>query len=536
MDEFLDKLQEDQRRMRKYLRAKGSRFRVMGECMAEAVAAGGRVFVAGEPPLDALTRVIGRDYLAHLPVVLIDDPEETAAELTEADVLLAFLHEGTHKRIRRLLERARARHAAVLVVGGLGARTSATRRQAKVLITLPTRGIKTVVESSFICARILARVSRAGLGDGRALEVEEDQARGDDERSPADVPTKSEAAKSGRAKSAGAKSEATSKSAGAKSEAAKSKSAGATSKSAGAASKSAGAASKSAGVTSKSEATHAKRKKRRRKLKPSVLELPTLSPRDLEDARSPRELEDELDAAPSPRDASPAPSSREGSRGRSPGSLSALSEEPPTSETASPPPLPDEAPVGLVSHEDPRPGPTFGSDILFGSDIAAVDAGAEPDSALDAEPIPISLDDDFLSELEVPRPASTSASGGSTSEDHLHHRMVSARFSVQDCTIRWGRGGFPDDSSPPHSLIDFDGGQALFILDHHDEAAATLQIEDELWVRIEVPAFLEPILARGRIHDLSGSAGNGGTTATLLFGEVEAATRRKLERAAAARR
>ena len=533
MDEFLDKLQEDQRRMRKYLRAKGSRFRTMGECLAEAVAGGGRVFIAGEPPLDALTRVIGRDYLSHLPVVLIDDPEETAAELTEADVLLAFLHEGTHKRIRRLLERARARHAAVLVIGGLGARTSNTRRQAKVLITLPTRGIKTLVESSFICARILARISRVGVGEGRQAEVEED-ATGVEEGS-ADEPATTESPRSetpprsGRARpksdsrpkgssrvqaslprsASRPKSESRAKSEPRAKSDPRAKSESPTK-----------SEPRGKSEAPQSEATIAKRSKRKRKLKPSVLELPALSPGDLEGADSAP-----LSPASSPPTQSPAESrSPAGSRPRS---LSGS--EPPTSE---PPPRRDEAPVGLVSHEDPLAGPTFGSDIMLGSDIG--DIGGT-DAELQA--IPISLEDDFLSELEVSRPASTSASGGSASEDHqAHHRMVSARFSVQDCTIRWGRGGFPDDSSPAHALIDFDEVQALFILDHHDEAAATLQIEDELWVRIEVPAFLEPILARGHIHDLTGSAGNGGTTATLLFGEVEAATRRKLERAASARR
>ncbi|MBL4848487.1 MAG: hypothetical protein JKY65_23445, partial [Planctomycetes bacterium] len=184
----------------------------------------------------------------------------------------------------------------------------------------------------------------------------------------------------------------------------------------------------------------------------------------------------------------------------------------------------DDAPVGLVSREDPPAGPTFGSDIMLGSDAGFPGADLGP----------ISFDDDFLSDLEV-KPPSASRSG-SESEDGISARMVSARFSVRDCTIRWGRGGFPDDSSPAHTLIDFDGAQALFLLDHDDEAAATLQIEDELWVRIEVPAFLEPILTRARILDLVGSAGNGGTTATLEFSELEAHTRRKLERAAAARR
>lgn len=603
MDEFLDKLQEDQRRMRKYLSAKGLRFRAMGEALAACADAGGRVFVAGEPPLDMLTRVIGQEYFPHLQVVLIDDPEETAVELGEDDALLAFLHEGKHKRIRRLLERARARHATVLIVGGLGARTPTTKRQAEVMITLPTRGIKTVVESCFICARILARVSRAAMTrsqEGEAVESGR-KTRSDSRRS--------------KSKSSGRKSEDTRSKSSRRSK--KRKSEGLKSKSAGRKSERLKSKSKSAPADEELEPTSEPRiakRKRKKKLKPSVLELPTISPSDLESrppsaeqveepleeipledlhleelpAPSPQsdledledidldELEAKLEEAPDDAEesvdlgesvdldedldeedlsdidlgeslseeeedpfadvdlkelgAAPRSGSRPQpiSRGAD-GSLGSPEVEATRSEPFSPPPLVDDAPVGLVSHEDAPAGPTFGSDIMLGSDVGVV--SAEPPRDLG----PISFDDDFLSDLEVQRPASGSRSA-SEPHDGISARMVSARFSVQDCTIRWGRGGFPDDSSPAHTLLDFDGGQALFLLDHDDEAAATLAIQDELWVRIEVPAFLEPILTRARIMDLAGSAGNGGTTATLQFSELEARTRQKLERAAAARR
>lgn len=633
MDEFLDKLQEDQRRMRKYLSAKGLRFRAMGEALATCGNAGGRVFVAGEPPLDLLTRVIGREYFPHLSVVLIDDPEETAVELTDEDVLLAFLHEGKHKRVRRLLERARARHATVLIVGGLGARTAATKRQAEVMITLPTRGIKTIVESGFICARILARVSRAAMTQSQEGEpVSERKTTSESRRSKTKSSGRKGAAgrskSSRRSKSAGAKSEG-SKSAGRKSEDIRGQSSPRKSEKLRRKSK-----SKSAGpsedLETASEAPRIAKRKRKQKLKPSVLELPTISPSELESrppsglgevsdeipleelqldqlasrstgedddlddlaaeldqadledlddeleeldddleeltALQPRPMDDsdevdlgesidldedlddedlddidlgesidddpfddmdleELGAVPRTSSSRPKPISRQPD-----GSLGDGSFADTKSEAFSPPPLVDDAPVGLVSREDPGDGPTFGSDILLGSDVGVVGT-----SGPHADLGPISFDDDFLSDLEVQRPASGSRSN-SEPQDGISARMVSARFSVRDCTIRWGRGGFPDDSSPAHTLLDFDGGQALFLLDHDDEAAATLAIEDELWVRIEVPAFMEPILTRARILDLAGSAGNGGTTATLQFSELEARTRQKLERAAAARR
>jgi hypothetical protein len=41
-----------------------------------------------------------------------------------------------------------------------------------------------------------------------------------------------------------------------------------------------------------------------------------------------------------------------------------------------------------------------------------------------------------------------------------------------------------------------------FRLSGDDEAAGTLERGEELWVRIDVPAFIEPILLRGRVKSV----------------------------------
>ena len=72
-----------------------------------------------------------------------------------------------------------------------------------------------------------------------------------------------------------------------------------------------------------------------------------------------------------------------------------------------------------------------------------------------------------------------------------------------------------------------------FFLDPDDEAGSTLQKDDELWVRIEIPAFIEPILARGVLLDISGTSGSGkGTRVSLEFRDIDPIVRRKLTRAA----
>lgn len=507
MDEFLDKLQEDQRRMRKFLRSKAERFKTMGEALAAPAAQGtGRVHLVAEAPLDALLDVVGREYLLHLPVEIGADLEATAEGVEEEDVVLAFLHEGKQKAIRRVLERARAREATILVIGGLGSKTRTTKRQASVMLTLPTRGIKTIVESIFISARILARISR-GFANAAPDQTPAE------ERPPS--------SRIG-----------------------------------------------SALVEERGSEKIAKRKKKSRRLKPSVLEIQAIREEDLEDSQrdegaeaaseatsKKRATKSKAPAAAKASESKPKSGSKDrtgsrpksgskpqGKSGSRPRSSSKSRPEASEAELPTAPPLPqpapaldpfaaDDAPVGLVSHEDPAAaGPTFGSDIIVGSDVLPVtDAPVSSSKGVD----PFSLDDDFLSDLQMPaQSGGASGSAPQSSDSTPDGRMVSARFSIQDCKIRWGRGGFPDETSPPHRLLQLTRGEATFQIANDDEAAATLHIEDELWVRIEIPAFIDPILARGRLRDLSGAVGNGGTTAHLDFLDLDDALRRKLDRAA----
>ncbi len=489
MREFLDKLQEDQRRMRKYLRAHALHFKRMGEVLARTRKHSARVFVIGEPPLHGVATIVAEEYFTFLPALAIDlakpvaasiDPEDeppigprdaaarqAVRHFHRGDVLLAFLLDGSDRETRVVLEGARAKRLKVLIVAGLGAKSGHNKRIAKVLLALPTRGVKTVCESVFTCARILARVSRAAWR-GAASEAEEvrliqvvcdscservffeEGQRGRKADCPLCEAGMRIPKESGR--------------------------------------RAALVAEEPSDVSS---VALARLPARRSKLKPSVLELPTLDAEDLESDDEAAVVDESL-----------------------------------------------EAPVGLVSQPVGVAGPSFGSDIVVGSGVvSAVPEESETQNevtTVTASADPFALEDGFLDDLQMPR-TNTPAPGANSSAPHeedLPSRRVSARYTISQCRIRWGRGGYPDDTSPEHEMILLGSSRLAFILNPDDEAGETLQAGDELYVRIQIPAFLEPILVRASLQEITGTSGiGGGARAELLFQDVEAKVRRKLDRA-----
>jgi hypothetical protein len=560
VDEFLEKLQEDQRRMRRYLRAHGAPFKQMGEALAAARTKRSRVFVVGEPPLDALISLLAEDYLTHLPALPVDlsrpatpsvDPDDSAEvqtgrtaaakqvgrHLHPGDVVLAFLMDGADRDTRIILEAARAKRVTVLVIGGLGAK-GAVRRLASVRLSLPTHGVKTIVESVFICARILARVSRAasrGAAEPAAEEehlvqvgcdtcqervFHEQRMRGREVpcplcQAPMKVPRDSVRR----------------------------------------------------GASEGPLAAPEPGQQKRRRLKPSVLEVKAAKleelPSDPEDAVEVEANEAEAAESPpsrSPRSGSHSRPSRSDVRSdvgkaiprgteatRSPGRTPRPAPTPaPESgpvpsvgreaarEEAPRPALAD-APVGLTSHEQPHGHePSFGSDIMVGSDVVSAlppSGRRETVMATTASADPFALEDAFLADLEMPDDNRKSASGQSDSGEVS--RRLSARFTIAECRMRWGRGGFPDESGPTHEMISLSPTRLEFFLDPDDEAGSTLQKGDELWLRLEIPAFIEPVMAQGILIGISGTSGDGrrGTRVELEFQDLDPVVRRKLARA-----
>jgi len=454
VDEFLEKLQVDQRRMRKFLRAHATHFKKMGKALAGTRRRGTRVFLVGEPPMAGLMPVLAEEYLTHLPALPVDltrarpasvdpdsgarpaSPREAAAQqvgrhLHAGDVLLAYLHEGQDRATLAVLEAARAREALVVVIGGLGAKRAA-RKTSKLVLTLPSRGIKTVCEASFVATRILARVSRAecrigGLADeARLIQVccevcaervfFEEPSRGKRERCPLCEAEVAVPLESGRR------------------------------------------TIPSVVVEGEGEG---------RPPRPSVLELPAVA-------------EDSL----------------------------------------------GDAPRGLVSAEGQPVREPPGEDPGDGKS-PSVTASADP----------FALADGFLADLEMPTPRDVTPPSSQEDGELLptaSRRTVSARYTIDQCRLRWGRGGFPDDDSPEHRLVSLQRLRLEFLLRPDDPACATLQVDDELYARIEIPAFLEPILVRGVLIQVSGSTGGSGdgSRAEFEFRDADPTVRRKLDRAA----
>jgi hypothetical protein len=145
---------------------------------------------------------------------------------------------------------------------------------------------------------------------------------------------------------------------------------------------------------------------------------------------------------------------------------------------------------------------------------------------------PFALEDAFLQDLEMPQDGR--GTSGSAESVESASRRLSARFTIAECRMRWGRGGYPDESGPTHELITLSPTRLGFFLDPDDEAGSTLQKGDELWLRLEIPAFIEPVLAQGILVTISGTSGDGrrGTRVELEFQDLDPVVRRKLARAA----
>jgi RNase P subunit RPR2 len=499
VDEFLEKLQEDQRRMRKFLRDNAQKFKDMGALLAKTRRQGGRVFVLAEPPLEGMVQLVADEYLTQLPVIPVDlskpstpsvDPDsseepslgraaaakQVVRHLHGGDLLLAFLHEGSDRETCRVLEAARARRHTIISVGGLGAKPLMKRIAKHHRVSLPTRGIKTVCEAVLLCSRVMARVSRAAwrqreADDPALIQILCDTCnervflpetkRGKSVRCPLckadlDVPRTS---------------------------------------------------SRHLNLPDMVEPKRGgKKRKPSRPLKPSVLEIPVAN---LDDSPPSLPIEESAGLR------SPSPAEHEVS-----------------------------APVGLVSASQegsPLHVPSFGSGITVGSEIVSADPPPGPSERLptlgttvSSPADPYALEDAYMDDLTADHTSSRNvssgiASGGLASDS----RRLSSRYTASDCKLRWGRGGFPDDASPRHELISLTVQQVDFFLDPDDEAGSTLQKDDELWVRIEIPAFIEPIMVKGVLLNISGTSGSGkGTRVALEFREIEPSVRRKLVRAA----
>jgi hypothetical protein len=524
LEEFLDKLREDQRRMRKFLLAQGVRFKRMGEALAVVRERGGRIFVAAEDPLSGLARVIAEEYLVQLPALPLDIastapiPEEGSSEddlkevpegqgpptrsrrlarhFRAGDVLLIFAHKGDDPTTKALLGYAKMRGVHAILIGGLEAKAT-LRRAADDALILPTRGVKTVCEGSFICSRILARCARAvlkaktGEDETRMIRVEctackeavfvEERYRGKKGQCPL-------CRAAIRVPEAGPEVEV--------------------------------AQADTAAGAEKSRRASTPEKGTKKILKPSVMdfEAPEILDGEYLEAQEP----------PPPPPLAKLPSAPSSSR------MGTIIE-------------PDEPPPVGLDAESARLDRQEPSGVQIAPEDVAFDEFAATQQNLTDSADPFGLPNGFVQDLVMPRQPGSDQAKISTADLVLQSeqlgtesphatsgRLVSGRFTVSDCHLRFGRGGFPDGDSPTHALEALSPATLSFRLNQDDEMAGTLEKGDELYVRLEVPAFLEPVLVRGAVLRIGGSSGGGprGSRVELELRDVDPLTARKLARAA----
>jgi hypothetical protein len=539
VDEFLDKLAEDQRRMRKFLRTQGPRFKKMGDALALARERGMRIWVVGEPPLDQVAGIIATEYLGQLPAIALSvdekswkpeeskelepmsDPGMSSAQgppliarhlskhFRSGDVLVVVAHSGQSAAIKALLGFSKLKGVFAILIGGLDAREQ-LRRAADTAITLPTRGVKTVCEASFTVARIMARVARArvkektGEEEERLVRLEctqchelifvEERFKGKKGqcplcRSPLRIPEEVGEIMAAHAATSARSDEQPIK------------------------------------------PVKDKKKKSKRPLKQSVL-MPVATDEE-EPAGAglqaplgeylPISEKHLLDAAGEATSSEAEPPVGLSSRDESPGETVVAPEDVAfdefsgnrglanATESADPFALPDAFVADLVMPQG-RPG----TSAIPPSDANPITGSGERESAITLVP-----------------PVPVSSIVGS-SDSARGSQLVSARFSVQDCKVRFGRGGYPDDTGPENPLDLLSTRGAVFSLDPQDELGQTVEKGDELWMRISVPAFIEPVLVRGIVQRIGGTSdgGRAGTRVDIEWKDLDATVTRKLARAA----
>ncbi len=115
-------------------------------------------------------------------------------------------------------------------------------------------------------------------------------------------------------------------------------------------------------------------------------------------------------------------------------------------------------------------------------------------------------------------------------------RRVSTQFRPSDCSVSVGIDGPPpDDGREPMPLVDLEPGSLEFAISAKDDALASYQDGARVWLKLFVPAFLEPIATEGTVVKRSSDAAEDAFRVAVKFDDQDGGVRRKLERLAIAR-
>lgn len=606
MDEFIEKLEADQKRLRDHLRGQVLRFQKIGEYLHRIQLSEDRIFVIGEGQLDGLSRLIAAEFLRSWPVVPVslsghfgddfdgitsaDDPvrvprsyprkvRDLARHLNESDMILALIHDGQNSDMKKILKIAKKANVKVLAIGGVDARED-LRDYCHVFLPLPTRGIKTICEASFICARLIGRFARAAkleqqIAENSDRDIEESQQKAKEawnglkkvgeqaakqarkklKDSSGIAPRKSRS-KEGSGENRRKKKTGKHKRKKAEEAVKKRRAATASAEERDGSGERSRSSSKRQPVTQGSEKRHSGRQKKSKK-------KGTRRSRNVKKETQTSGKQSRIDAerSHSSDTTKSALSSKSGENSRS--SNDRLSKVSSKIKSRNPHEdkiiVPDELEssdvneitmseietIGPTGKRRATPGPGVSGELIppkwleenesvqepIGMGSSFKSSGVFGDLGLQSDDLMPRYIRDALDPNSIPMP-SASFDPIRDVEETKTARFVSNRFKVQECTLRFASGGFPDDTVQEHPLIQLDPQNVSFSLDGEDDAAATLSQGDELWLRIEVPAFLEPILARAAIVGFETLDNQDGLRFNLQFTDIENDHRRKIHIAA----
>lgn len=604
MDEFIEKLEADQKRLRDHLRGQVLRFQKIGEYLHKVQQTEARLFVVGEGQLDGLARLVASEFLRSWPVVPVSmsdaftedfegvesaaDPvrvprsyprkvRDLARHLNESDMILALIHDGQNSKFKKILKIAKKASVKVLAVGGVDARED-LRDYCHVFLPLPTRGIKTICEASFICARLIGRFARAAkleqqVAENSDRDIEESQQKAKEawnglkkvgeqaakqarkklKDSSGITPKKSRSrdnsAENRRKEGSGEarRKKKTGKHKRKKDDSTKKRRSATTSSEnerdgSGERRRS---SSKRQPATTSSEKRHSGRQKTKKK--------GTRRSRDLKKDNKTSGKQRSSDTTKSSLSSRSSETSRS-SQDRHSKVSSKIKTRSPHEEKIIVPERLESSDVNEISLSEiennstkrrATPGPGVSGELIppkwlednesvqepIGMGSSFKSSGVFGDLGLQSDDLMPRYIRDALDPNSIPMP-SASFDPIKDIEETKTARFVSNRFKVQECTLRFASGGFPDDTVQEHPLIQLDPQHVSFSLDGEDDAAATLSQGDELWLRIEVPAFLEPILARAAIVGFETLDNQDGLRFNLRFTDIDNEHRRKIHIAA----
>lgn len=114
-------------------------------------------------------------------------------------------------------------------------------------------------------------------------------------------------------------------------------------------------------------------------------------------------------------------------------------------------------------------------------------------------------------------------------------RRIATRFRPSDCSVSLQVGEPPDAGATGRPLVELEADGLEFAAAAGDSILHELGDGAVVWLRLEIPAFLEPIITQGTVVRREAATSQGAVRVEVQFSDPDGAVRAKLERLAMAR-